>query len=28
VPADLDILFDDDYPTKWERATARRRLNI
>jgi putative transcriptional regulator len=28
VPADLDILFDDDYPTKWERATARRRLSI
>ena len=28
VPVDLDILFDDDYATKWERATARRRLSI
>ena len=28
APADTDILFDDDYATKWERATARRRLSI
>jgi putative transcriptional regulator len=28
VSADLDILFDDDYATKWDRATARRRLSI
>jgi hypothetical protein len=23
-----EILFDEDYATKWARATARRRLNI
>jgi putative AlgH/UPF0301 family transcriptional regulator len=28
VSADPDILFDDDYATKWDRATARRRLSI
>jgi putative transcriptional regulator len=28
VPSDPDILFDDDYATKWDRATARRRLSI
>ena len=28
VPADSDILFDDDYATKWDRATARRRFSI
>jgi putative transcriptional regulator len=28
VPADPDILFDDDYATKWDRATARRRFSI
>ena len=28
VPSDSDILFDDDYATKWDRATARRRLSI
>jgi putative transcriptional regulator len=25
---DADILFDDDYATKWDRATARRRISI
>jgi len=25
---DADILFDDDYATKWDRAMARRRLTI
>lgn len=28
VPADETLLFDDDYPKKWERATSRRRLTI
>jgi putative transcriptional regulator len=28
VSADPEILFDEDYATKWARATARRRLNI
>ena len=28
VSADPDILFDEDYATKWARATARRRLTI
>jgi len=28
VSSDPDILFDDDYATKWDRATARRRLSI
>ncbi len=28
VSADPEILFDDDYATKWSRATARRRLTI
>ena len=28
VPADAAIVFDDKYDTKWERAMARRRVNI
>lgn len=28
VPADEALLFDDDYATKWERATARRLYNL
>ena len=28
VPADEPLLFDEDYPTKWERATARRMFNL
>ena len=28
VSADAEILFDEDYATKWARATARRRLLI
>ena len=28
VPADEALLFDDDHTRKWERATARRRINI
>jgi len=28
VPADPDLLFDDDYSTKWARAMARRRISI
>jgi putative transcriptional regulator len=28
VPADEGLLFDDDHTRKWERATARRRINI
>lgn len=28
VPADPDILFDDDYATKWDRATTGQRLSI
>lgn len=28
VPADEALLFDDDHTSKWDRATARRRINI
>ncbi|HSB68110.1 MAG TPA: YqgE/AlgH family protein [Candidatus Methylomirabilis sp.] len=28
VPADEALLFDEDYPTKWERATARRMFQL
>ncbi|HET7874251.1 MAG TPA: YqgE/AlgH family protein, partial [Methylomirabilota bacterium] len=28
VPADEDLVFGQNYDTKWDRATARRRINI